>query len=391
MASANHSRGRAGCGIENTRSSRAGIRRTPVLRAALLAFLLVALFSGTGRGEDTHRVLRIGVDENPPYATKETSGEWMGITVDLWASIALQAGIHFELVETPHDKLLSNVANGQLDAALGEIEVTAESEKVVNFTQPYLVSGIGIALQDKVWHPDWISIGKEFFNWTLVQILMSILAGMLVVSFLIWIVERHHQRGHFRGGLTGFGSALWFSAVTMTSVGYGDKTPSTFLGRLISFVWMLAGVLLVAGFTAAVAASVAAARVNEIVTRPSDLSRVSCAVVADSVPQHYLQKQGISARVYDSIEAALEALSRGEVEAVVADRISLRYLAKSMAQDKPSLHFKISSVTFRDIFIAIPVRDNLPEYEDIKVALLNTIFSEKWQETLHHWLGRERE
>jgi polar amino acid transport system substrate-binding protein len=361
------------------------------VKSALLAFFLLALFLGTGRGEDVQRVLRIGIDENPPYAAKEASGEWSGIAVDLWNSIAVQTGIRFEFVETPPEKLLSKVADGKLDVALGEIEVTAEAEKVLDFTQAYLVSGIGVALQDKAWHPDWISISKEFFNWTLVQILLAILAGMVIVSFLIWLVERHHQLGHFRGGLTGFGSALWFSAATMTSVGYGDKTPSTFLGRLISFVWMLAGVLLVAGFTAAVAASVTAARVNEIVTRPSDLARVSCAVVAHSVPQHYLKRQGIPAREYDSIKSALAALSNGEVEAVVADRISLRYLAKSMAQDKPPVRFKVSPVTFRDIFIAIPVRDNLPEYNDIKVALLNTIFTEKWQDTLRSWLGRDRE
>jgi len=311
--------------------------------------------------------------------------------VDLWNSIALETGFRFELVETLSADLLPNVANGKLDAVLGEIEVTAQSEKIVDFTHTYLMSGIGIALQDRAWHPDWISLGKEFFNWTLVQILLAILAGMVAFSALIWLVERNYQSGHFRGGLSGFGSALWFSAATMTSVGYGDKTPSTLLGRLISFVWMLAGVLLVAGFTASVAASVAAARVNESVTRPSDLNRVSCGVAAGSVSQHFLRKQGIPSRTFDSIQSALVALSKGEIEAVVADRISLRYLAKKMAEEKPPVRFKVSSVTLRDIFIAIPVRNGLPEYEDIKVALLNTIASEEWQDTLRRWLGRDKE
>lgn len=366
------------------------MHRMPI-KASLLAFLLLALFAGAGRCEEPQKVLRIGIHEKPPYATKDSSGEWSGIAVDLWNSIAVQTGIRFQFVETPYQDILANVSSGKLDAAVGEIEVTTESEKIADFTQPYLMSSIGIALQNRAWHPDWVSIAKEFFNWTLVQVLLAIMAGMLVVSALIWFVERDHHLGHFRGGMSGFGSALWFAAVTMTTVGYGDKTPSTLLGRLISFLWMLAGVLLVASFTAAVAASVAAARVNEMVTRPSDLYRVSCGVMADSVPQHYLQKQGIPARAYRSNERALEALSRGEIEAVVADRISLRYLAKNMPEGDPGVRFRVSSVTFQDMFIGIPVHSKLPEFEDINVALLNTTSSEKWQDTLRHWLVRDQE
>lgn len=360
-------------------------------RAALLAFLLLAVFAPFGRSADAPRILRIGIHEKPPYATKEKSGEWNGIAVDLWNSIALEAGLRFEFVETPYQDILPGVASGKLDAAVGEIEVTKESEKLVDFTQPYLMSSIGVAVRKNAWHPDWIGIAKDFFNWTIVQILLAILAGMFVVSILIWLVERNHQLGHFRGGLAGFGSALWFAAVTMTSVGYGDKTPATILGRLISFVWMLVGVLLVAGFTAAVAASVATARMNDMIGRPGDLFRVSCGVMANSVPQQYLRKQGIPARSFDSIEAAFDALSKGEIEAVVADRTSLRYLAKNMAQSRLGTRFQVSPVSFQNVFIGIPVHPKLPEFEDINVALLSTTSSEKWQETLRHWLGRDRE
>ena len=361
------------------------------MKATLIASVLLALFLGAGRGEEPQKVLRIGIHEKPPYATKENSGEWNGIAVDLWNSIALQTGLRFEFVETPYQDIIPDVASGKLDAAVGEIEITTESEKIVDFTQPYLMSSIGIALGNRAGSMDLISIAKDFFNWTLVHVLLAILAGMVVVSAVIWLLERNYERGHFSGGLKGFGSALWFSAATMTSVGYGDKTPSTFLGRLVSFLWMLVGVLLVAGFTAAVAASVAAARINESITRPGDLYRVSCGVMAGAVSQRYLEKQGIPFRPYPSIEAALSALSEGEIEVVVADRISLRYLAKRMAEDRPGTRFRVSSVSFQDVFIGIPVHTRLPEFESINVALLNTRSSEKWQEALRHWLGRDRE
>ena len=364
---------------------------TMAVKTAWFVGILCVLSSTVGRCEEPKKILRVGIHEKPPYATKNEAGEWSGIGVDLWNSISLETGLRFEFVETPYQDILPNIASGKLDAAVGEIEVTTESEKIIDFTQPYLMSSIGIALQNRAWHPDWIGIAKEFFNWSLVQVLLAITAGMFVVSALIWAFERNHKTGHFKGGVKGFGSALWFAAVTMTTVGYGDKTPSTLAGRLVSFLWMLIGVLLVASFTAAVAASVAAARVNEMVTRPSDLYRVSCGVMADSVPQQYLRKQGIPSRSFPSVEAALQALSNGEIEAVVADRISLRYLAATMGRDNPGIHFRVSPVSFQNVFIAVPVHSKLPEFEDINVALLSTTSSEKWQDTLRHWLGTDRE
>lgn len=361
------------------------------MRKGVLLFFVLLMTGGWGRCEDGGRVFRVGIHDKPPYATKGSDGEWRGIAVDLWNSIAVKTGIRFELVETPYERILADVASGKLDLAVGEMEVTADSEKAVDFTQPYLMSSIGIALQEKAWHPDWVAIAKEFFNWTLVQVLLAIFAGMVLVSVLIWFFERHHHVGHFRGGLSGFGSALWFAAVTMTTVGYGDKTPSTFAGRLVSFLWMLAGVLLIASFTAAVAASVAAARVNDMVTHPGDLYRVRCGVLAGSMPQQFLERQGVASRSFESIESALEALSAGQIEAVVADRNSLCYLSRTMLAQRPNVHFRISPVSFRNTFIGFPVHSKLPEFEAINVALLAAIASEEWQKTLRDWLGQSHQ
>ncbi|HET6443034.1 MAG TPA: ion transporter [candidate division Zixibacteria bacterium] len=43
--------------------------------------------------------------------------------------------------------------------------------------------------------------------------------------------------------------AVWWSFVTLTTVGYGDEVPITTSGRLIGFVLMAGGILLVAVFT----------------------------------------------------------------------------------------------------------------------------------------------
>ncbi|MCH7801570.1 MAG: potassium channel family protein [Chloroflexi bacterium] len=50
--------------------------------------------------------------------------------------------------------------------------------------------------------------------------------------------------------ITSFEDALWWSMVTVTTVGYGDMTPVTPIGRAIAMVLMLVGIGLFGGLTA---------------------------------------------------------------------------------------------------------------------------------------------
>ena len=50
-----------------------------------------------------------------------------------------------------------------------------------------------------------------------------------------------------------FGDWLWWSVVTLTTVGYGDITPNSLWGRLIGILLMFCGIGLVGVFTATVA------------------------------------------------------------------------------------------------------------------------------------------
>jgi voltage-gated potassium channel len=61
--------------------------------------------------------------------------------------------------------------------------------------------------------------------------------------------ERHAEHA----SITDFGTALWWAASTMTTVGYGDKVPVTIEGRLIAVGLMIAGIALLGVVTATLA------------------------------------------------------------------------------------------------------------------------------------------
>ena len=67
-------------------------------------------------------------------------------------------------------------------------------------------------------------------------------------ALLIWVgaltvlqAERHAEGA----SLTDLGRALWWSLVTVTTVGYGDIAPVTVTGRLVAAIYMVFGIALI--------------------------------------------------------------------------------------------------------------------------------------------------
>ena len=331
--------------------------------------------------------LKVGAHDKPPFCFKNPDGSWTGLSVEVWKEVAERAGLKYDLIEVPFEMIRKGVANGSLDAAIGEISVTADDEKVMDFTQPFLISPVAIAVRERPWKFLWSEAIDDFLNWTVGQFVIGILVLMLVVSLLIWLVERRHHAGHFQGGIHGIGAALWFSAVTMTTVGYGDKTPRTLLGRFIAICWMFVGVLLVSAFTATVASSMAASRLNNSFSRLSDFHNMTCGVLKGSELEKLATRFGVNVVPFETIEEALEAMMRKEVDATVADKISLLYLQRQFAKASPPQKFVIPEITIRNSLMAIPVRSNHPDFEKINQSLLDLTSSNEWEALVSRWVG----
>jgi voltage-gated potassium channel len=76
--------------------------------------------------------------------------------------------------------------------------------------------------------------------------LLSVLLGfgilLLLAASLAYLLERSTQPDVF-GSIP---AALWWAIVTMTTTGYGDVIPQTVLGRMLSGIVMVSGILVIA-------------------------------------------------------------------------------------------------------------------------------------------------
>ncbi len=94
---------------------------------------------------------------------------------------------------------------------------------------------------------------------------MLVLNGALIV----YLFERHAPKSNIHT----LGESLWWSAVTVTTVGYGDFFPVTMWGRVTACFIMGIGLLTLAVVTAQVASSFAA----QALSRPQRGPRVEAA------------------------------------------------------------------------------------------------------------------
>lgn len=77
---------------------------------------------------------------------------------------------------------------------------------------------------------------------------LTMVLAALAVSFF----ERQDPASNIKS----FGEALWWTSETVSTVGYGDYYPITFMGRVVAIVLFVNGIALVSAVTATVAARV---------------------------------------------------------------------------------------------------------------------------------------
>ncbi|WP_225432964.1 MULTISPECIES: potassium channel family protein [Bifidobacterium] len=82
-----------------------------------------------------------------------------------------------------------------------------------------------------------------------VYVIGAVSMMIYVGSLAIYDVERYAPHRQ----IDDFGDAVWWSFVTMTTVGYGDYAPVTWQGRLIAAALMLGGITLIGVVSAMVA------------------------------------------------------------------------------------------------------------------------------------------
>ncbi len=359
-------------------------RRSGIVVRLFLIFLLLVTVVPVASGQTEEPKMRIGAYERAPFAMREPNGSWSGLAVDLWEQIAESCRFEYEIVAVDAANPIAALAEGKIDVLLGEFSASPEDERLVDFSQPFLSEPLAAAFRRTTLLPHWGSLlaGLPQHGFFLVVVMMAV--GLVVFSICLWWVESRRGGQHFSGRpLEGIGSALWFAAVTMTTVGYGDKTPSSPMGRALAFAWMFCGILLVSALTATVASTVTIWRVTSQVESVDDLVHHQLGVQRDSFAAAVLRNEGLSPELFGTPSDGLTAVKDERIDAFVADRATLRFLINSrQLSDVRVVQFETATCQF-----ALAVRPGNPDLESVNVALLEIVSGRNWPATVQRWLG----
>lgn len=363
--------------------------RARALYLPVLLFMLcagpahTAPASSTAEAAEPH--LRIGTLHSPPFIIENDDGSWSGLSVDLWQAIAIELNLTFEFERRSIEGMLAGVQAGELDAAAAALTITEARERDVDFTHPFHTTGLAIATLPDASPSFWLTLFRQVFSWDFLQVAGSLFLVLLGVGWLVWLVEHRHREVREDGYRTirRLDEGLWWAAATMTTVGYGDKAPVTMAGRLLGIVWMFSAIMLIASFIAAFSSALTVNQLGGRLQGPRDLLRSEVATVAASTSAAYLERRGITAVPFATVEDGLGAIVDGRVDAMVYDAPLLRYLVRTRFAGS----VMILPATFerQDYGFALP--SGSPLREPVNRALLRVIRSEAWARNVERYLG----
>ena len=272
--------------------------------------------------------LRVAARPLPPFVIYEERA-YSGFEVELVRLVGDQLGMEVEIhaVDTVA-KQIDDITRGVAQLGLGGVAITESREEVADFSVPVLDSGLTIltttddsrGLGDRI-----VSFFSAVASSDLPWLLVVFGVAVLVAAHMIWWLERRHNPDFAVPYRKGIWDSFYWSVVTMSTVGYGDKVARGTRGRVLALIWIALGTLVFASFTASIASSLAVNELRSEISGPDDLLGRRVATVVHSAGESYLPSIGVGPVVVDRVDDAYRLLSEGEVEAVVFDAPVLQY------------------------------------------------------------------
>ncbi|XP_038221120.1 ionotropic receptor 25a [Zerene cesonia] len=249
---------------------------------------------------------KLDPETGQPMYTEEGEPVYYGYCVDLIEKIAEAMGFDYEII-TPKvgdfgkrlsngtwDGVVGDLMTGETDMAIAALTMTAEREEVIDFVAPYFEqTGILIVIRKPIRKTSLF----KFMTVLRTEVWLSIVAALLLTGFMIWLLEKYSPYSA-RNNPDAYPypcreftlkESFWFALTSFTPQG-GGEAPKALSGRTLVAAYWLFVVLMLATFTANLAAFLTVERMQTPVSSLEQLarqSRINYTVVEGSTVHQY--------------------------------------------------------------------------------------------------------
>uniref|UniRef100_A0A0B7A178 Glutamate receptor n=1 Tax=Arion vulgaris TaxID=1028688 RepID=A0A0B7A178_9EUPU len=280
--------------------------------------------------------------------------------------------------------MMGELMRQEADLIVAPLTINPERANDIDFTKPFKYQGLNILVRKNQKDSSLASFLQPF------QDTLWILVGLSVhvVALVLYLLDRFSPFGRFKLAKSddteedalNLSSAMWFSWGVLLNSGIGEGTPRSFSARVLGMVWAGFAMIIVASYTANLAAFLVLDRPEAHISGIDDPrlrnpnEKFKYATVRGSAVEMYFKSQVELSTMYRNMEkqkhyataeAAIEDIRKGELQAFIWDSPRLEYEAA----------YDCDLTTAGDLFgrsgLGIGLQKNSPWTHDVSMAVLD--------------------
>ncbi|MBX2828669.1 MAG: transporter substrate-binding domain-containing protein [Flavobacteriaceae bacterium] len=346
-------------------------------------FLILLAVGQISFSQTVPDTLKVAFTQAPPFIIQQQD-RLEGVNIWLWEQVAEDLNLSYEIVPMNFSEMLLALEKGEVDVCINPLTITSERSRSMEFTHSFFASNSTIAVAKKTSLRKFLDFVSAFFNVNFLRGLFLLIFIILMFGILAWLFERNKNPDHFRHGPKGIWDGIWWSAVTLTTVGYGDKAPKSRRGKATALLLMFGGLLFISGLTASIASSLT---VNELSNNPDgfhEFKNAQVGTIGNSGAYDFLMENFFKdVNTYDGLVPGLRALKKGEIKAFIYDEPILKYRIHSDPEFKK---VELLPIKFDVQFYAFAFSQNNADLERmISLKILEIMETAEWEIVLNEF------
>lgn len=329
------------------------------------------------------KVLKIAISHLPPLVDI-TDKQVTGFEIELWEKIAKNANLKYKYTKYKFKNILPALKRETVDVGIAGITITSKREKILDFSYNTLNSDLTILVSGKNKLNVWVLI-KSFFvkkQKKFFILLFAPIAMIIVFAHIIWLIER--GQGAFSSEyFTGILETCWWLFVSLSTVGYGDFVPATWIGKLLGFVVILIGLGFFGLYVGQISSLFTVKRMQTSITSHKDLDGKKVATLKHTASEEAIKNTKAKVVLVEKIEAAYKKLRTNKVDAIIFDTPVLLYYLNN----NKSENFVAIEKLFHPQYYGFAFSEGSKLRETINRELLNLQENGEYNELYEKWFG----